>query len=266
MEAVPQQGTHLQALNEELAVAQRDMLAADSKEEKRILSKRCDELDQLIMVEHAQYRADEARSSDMAAASGVFPKEPPRFDADVVGPMDDATFIEDCVEYFQREVNLLESNAPVVDDDDLTWMDDSWDDSSKPYRPGGGSGLGIGSGYNIAPNAQLQKAGILRQFPHLLDMPIDEDSALPTAPPRSSAQSRALEADYTETILDYDPKIGAALDAIVADDLEGFKKAMLTIHVGELVFASGEDAVIARKELGLSNPCCAACTTGSLAR
>ena len=38
----------------------------------------------------------------------------------------------------------------------------------------------------------------------------------------------------------YDPQLGAALDAIVSDDLEKFKLAMLTIHSSEQIWETHE--------------------------
>ena len=66
--------------------------------------------------------------------------------------------------------------------------------------------------------------------------------------------------------LSYNPQVGAALDAIVAGDLEAFKEAMLTIHKAEIVFESGDVAVLARRQHNLPNASCAACTAESLNR
>ena len=50
---------------------------------------------------------------------------------------------------------------------------------------------------------------------------------------------------------DYNPQIGAALDAIVSDDLEDFKHAMLTIHSSEGIWETDEEGDEARKHAGL---------------
>ena len=49
----------------------------------------------------------------------------------------------------------------------------------------------------------------------------------------------------------YNPQNGPALDAIVSDNLEEFKVAMLTIHSSEQVYESGEAALEARTHIGL---------------
>merc|ERR1711927_31317 len=49
----------------------------------------------------------------------------------------------------------------------------------------------------------------------------------------------------------YAPKIGPALDAIKAGDLEAFKQAMSTMHQSEVVYANGADAADARHILQL---------------
>ena len=83
--------------------------------------------------------------------------------------------------------------------------------------------------------------------------------------PRTSAPSFGPISDPEDLLAPYNPQIGAALDAIVLNDLEAFKEAMLTIHPGEAVFGSGEAAVHARGQLNLSSDA-PAMTLASLTR
>ena len=75
--------------------------------------------------------------------------------------------------------------------------------------------------------------------------------------PRTSAPSFGPISDPIsdpeDLLAAYNPQIGAALDAIVLNDLEAFKEAMLTMHPGETVFANGAAAVYAREQLNLSS-------------
>ena len=51
----------------------------------------------------------------------------------------------------------------------------------------------------------------------------------------------------------YNPQLGAALDAIVSDNLDEFKLAMLTIHSSEGICETDEETAEARKNAGLAS-------------
>ena len=84
--------------------------------------------------------------------------------------------------------------------------------------------------------------------------------------PRDVFNCRRLDHSPVLRAPSYNPQIGAALDAIAANDLLAFKRALPTIHSAEKVFSGGGAAVCTREHLNLPNSDAPAMDLRSLAR